>query len=348
MKKIITFSTLLLLMVACGGHPKSAKEDTSTAVVEQKAKNVRVMTLAKKTIAIEQESSAAINAYDKVYLAPTMPGRIKDVKVEVTDKVKKGQLVVLMDEAQLVQLKVQLDNLEKEMARMDTLIQYGSVSQQVYDQTKMQYESLKINYKNMKDNTRLTSPINGVVTGRYYEDNEIYGGAPNTQAGKAAVVVIEEIKKLKVQINMSARYFPLVKKGIEATLVTDVYPEREFKGSVSLVYPTIDPQSRTFTVEITIPNDDMILRPGMYAKVNVKLGEQEALIVPSSAVLMQEGTANRFVFIEKNGVAKKVLVTLGERFDDQLEIIADVPLEGEKIVIAGQSKLDDGDKLNIN
>jgi len=348
MKKIITFSTLLLLMVACGGHPKSAKEDTSTAVVEQKAKNVRVMTLAKKTIAIEQESSAAINAYDKVYLAPTMPGRIKDVKVEVTDKVKKGQLVVLMDEAQLVQLKVQLDNLEKEMARMDTLIQYGSVSQQVYDQTKMQYESLKINYKNMKDNTRLTSPINGVVTGRYYEDNEIYGGAPNTQAGKAAVVVIEEINKLKVQINMSARYFPLVKKGIEATLVTDVYPEREFKGSVSLVYPTIDPQSRTFTVEITIPNDDMILRPGMYAKVNVKLGEQEALIVPSSAVLMQEGTANRFVFIEKNGVAKKVLVTLGERFDDQLEIIADVPLEGEKIVIAGQSKLDDGDKLNIN
>lgn len=348
MKRILIFSSLALLLVACGANPKSAEVEASAAPVVEKAKNVRVMTLEKKTIDIKQESTAAITAYDKVYLAPTMPGRIKNIKVEVTDKVSQGQLVVLMDDAQLVQVKVQLQNMEKEMERMDTLIQYGSVSQQVYDQTKMQYETLKVNYQNMKDNTRMTSPISGVVTGRYYEDNEIYGGAPNTQAGKAAVVVIEQIDKLKVKVNMSARYFPLVENGMDATLITDIYPEQEFHGEVSLVYPTIDPQTRTFTVEITIPNKELILRPGMYAKVKVKLDEKEALVVPASVVLMQEGTSNRFVFIENNGKAQKVRVTLGERYDDQLEIISNVDLEGRKIIVAGQSKLDDGDKLKVN
>ncbi len=347
MKKVLILSSLTLLLAACGGSPKKA-DDSVAEVDEVKARNVRVMTIEEDTIEIQQEYTAAINAYDKVYLAPTMPGRIKEVKVEVTDKVQKGQLVVLMDDAQLLQMRVQLENFEKEMERMDTLIQYGSVSQQVYDQTKTSYEANKVSYQNMLENTRLLAPFSGIVTERYFDDNELFSAAPNTQAGKAAVVVIEQITKLKVNVNVSARYFPLVKNGLDAALVTDIYPEKEFHGEVSLVYPTIDPQTRTFTVEITIPNDDMSLRPGMYAKVKLTLGEKRALVVPSSAVLMQDGTANRFVFLEKNGVAQKVFVRLGERFDDQLEILSEMELGGQNIVVAGQSKLENGDKLKVN
>ncbi len=341
MRKIMALGLLALLTFACD------KKDKTTEIETEKAKNVKVVTLQKKRIEVQREYTAAINAFDKVYLAPTVPGRIVDVKVEVNDKVQKGQPVVMMDEAQLLQLEVQYKNLEKEMGRMDTLIRYGSVSQQIYDQTQAQYIATKTSYNDLKENTRLLAPFNGVVTNRFYDDKEIYSGAPNTQAGKAAIVIIEQIEKLKVNLNVSARFFPLVKNGMEAQLSTDIYPGQNFAGRVSLIYPTIDPGTRTFTVEITIPNRDLTLRPGMYAKVKLNLDQKEALIVPSSAVLMQEGTANRFIFIAENNKAKRVAVALGERFDDQLEIIPETPIEGKKLIVTGQSKLDNGDLIEV-
>ncbi len=341
MRKIIAVSMLALLAFSCGNKDKTTETET------EKGKNVKVLTLEKQRIKVQREYTAAINAFDKVYLAPTVPGRIANVKVEVNDKVQKGQTVVMMDDAPLLQLEVQYKNLEKEMARMDTLIHYESISQQIYDQTQAQYIATKTNYDNLKENTKLLAPFNGVVTNRFYDDKEIYSGAPNTQVGKSAIVIIEQIEKLKVNLNVSARFFPLVKNGMYATLSTDIYPGQQFAGKVSLVYPTIDPSTRTFTVEITIPNSDLSLRPGMYAKVNLDLDEKEALIVPSSAVLMQEGTSNRFIFIVENDKAKRVAVSLGERFDDKLEIIAEIPVEGKKMVVAGQSKLDNGDLIEV-
>ncbi len=348
MKRLLSFGLLAVILFACGcdSKPKSEKK-ADDATEKEHVQNVRVMTLEKQTIDVTQEYTAAINAYDKVYLAPTKPGRIVDVNVEVNDKVKKGQLVVSMDDAPLLQLKVQYQNLKKEMQRMDTLIRYNSVSQQVYDQTKAQYDATKTNYENMKENTKLVSPFNGIVTNRYYDDNEIYSGSPNTSAGKPAIVTIEQIEKLKVLVNISARYFPMVKKGLEAKLTTDIYPNQEFLGKVSLVYPTIDPQTRTFSTEITIPNKDLKLRPGMYAKVKVKLAEKDALVVPASIVLMQEGTANRYIFILDGDIAKRVPVTLGHRYDDKLEIIADIDLEGKTVITTGHSKLNSGDKVEV-
>lgn len=347
MKNVISISVLAMLLWSCGGASKDKTTNKNQVEVAEKTKKVKVMTIEKQTIGITQEYTATIAAFDKVYLAPTMPGRIVDIKVEVNDAVKKNQEMVLMDDAQLLQLRVQYENLKKEMGRMDTLIAYGSVSQQVYDQTKAQYLTTEESYKNLQENTRLLAPFSGIVTNRLYENNEIFAGAPNTSEGKAAIVIIEKIDKLKVKVNMSARFFPLVRKGMKASLVTDIYPGATFTGNVSLVYPTIDPSTRTFPVEIIIPNADLKLRPGMYSKVKVKLDEKETLVVPSSVVLMQEGTSNRFIFIAEGNKAKRVAVELGERFDEKLEIISDIDLVGKQVVVTGQSKLDNGDLIEI-
>ncbi len=333
--------TTALVLVSCG----TKKADQSQTDVVKKT--VKVTTLEPEVIEINEEYTATINAYDKVYLAPNMPGRIKEIKVEVNDKVSKGQQVVQMDASQLVQMEVQFSNLEKEMVRMDSLIAYGSISQQVYDQTDAQYRATKASLENLRENTIIKSPFNGLVTGRFYENSEIYGGTPNTNDGKAAILTIEQIEKLKVTVNMSERFFPLVKSGLKTKLTTDVYGKEEFEGTVTLVYPTIDPSTRTFTVEITIPNGNLKLRPGMFARVKVNLGEKETLVVPASAVLMLEGTSNRYVFIEENGKAKHIDVTLGERFDAKLEINSDAIKPGIKLITSGQSKLNNGDLIQV-
>lgn len=349
MKKILSFGLLVLLLASCGAKPEQEKAKKNTPVVlEEKVKQVRVMTIEKSTIDIQQEYTAAINAYDVAYVTSTMPGRIDKINVEVGDKVKRGDALVKMDDTNLAKLKLSYLNSETNKLRGDTLVKTASMSQQNYEMLVLQYEINRLDYNNMKENMVLKAPFNGIVTARYFEDHDVYSGAPNTQAGKASIVTVEQIEKLKVEVGVASRYFPKVKQGLEATLTTDIYPDTTFSGKVTLVAPTIDPSTRTFTAEITISNNSLILRPGMYAKLKLKLDQKEALVVPSSAVLMQEGTANRFIFIEKNGIAKRVNVKIGERFDHQLEIISDNNLEGQSIVIAGQSKLENGDKVNVN
>ncbi|WP_430810164.1 MULTISPECIES: efflux RND transporter periplasmic adaptor subunit [unclassified Carboxylicivirga] len=341
MRKILLLGVTSLLIASCGTKEQTA--DTGAAVMKKPIKTTPVV---RKTIEVEENYTATINAYDKVYLAPNTPGRIKDIKVEVNDYVRKGQRVIDMDDTQLVQQEVNFANITKEMARMDTLIKYGSISQQVYDQTKATYDAAKASLNNLRENTVLNAPFSGIVTGRYYDDNEIYSGSPIAN-GKAAVVTIESIDRLKVEINMSERFFPVVKRGLKTTLSTDIYPNEQFQGEVSLVYPTIDPATRTFTVEITIPNDEGKLRPGMFSKVDVKLGEKETIVVPASTVMILDGTNQRYVFVEKNGTAKFVKVDVGARFDDRLEILSDEINEGDNLVVAGQVNLNDGDLVEV-
>ncbi len=331
-----------LALMACSEKKQDAKVTTEELV----KKPVKTTPVVLETIQIEENYTATINAYDKVYLAPNMPGRIKDVKVEVNDHVKKGQRIVNMDNSQLVQLEVNFANLEKDLARMDTLIKYEAISQQVYDQTRASYQATKASLNNLRENTVLNAPFSGVVTGRYYDDNEIYSGSPNV-AGKSAIVTIEAIDKLKVEVNMSERFYPKVKNGLKTTLTTDIYPNEKFEGEVSLVYPTIDPATRTFTVEITIPNTDHRLRPGMFSKVDVNLGEKKAIMVPASTVMILDGTNQRYVFVEKNGKAKFVKVKLGARFDDRLEIISDEIKLGDHLIVAGQVNLNNEDLVEV-
>lgn len=341
MKKILILGITSLVLASCG-----SKEQTTEVVSEVVKKPIKTTQVVHQTIQVEENYTSTINAYDKVYLAPNMPGRIKDVKVEVNDFLKKGQRVVEMDNSQLIQLEVNFANLEKEMARMDTLIKYGSISQQIYDQTKASYEATKSSLNNLRENTVLNAPFSGIVTGRYYDDNEIYSGSPNVN-GKAAIVTIESIDRLKVEVNMSERFYPVVKNGLKTKLTTSIYPNEQFEGVVSLVYPTIDPTTRTFTVEITIPNKDLKLRPGMFSKVDVNLGEKETIVVPASTVMILDGTNQRYVFVEKDGVAKFVKVNVGARFDDKLEIISDEVNVGDHLVISGQVNLNDGDLVEV-
>src|SRR5659263_138628 len=105
---------------------------------------------------------------------------IEKIYVEVGDKVNKGDNLFLMDRSQLFQLKLQLSNLEKDLNRIDTLLKSGSAKQQQYDQMKTQYDVTKTNVDFMEQNTLLKAPFNGIVTGKYFENGEIYSGSPTT------------------------------------------------------------------------------------------------------------------------------------------------------------------------
>lgn len=334
-------------LTSCEMKPPGASAAETTTVVEKKVQPVKVMDLDYKNTAIEQRISSTVVAFEETHLSPALQGRIRSVKVEVNDHVRKGQLLVEMDRTQLDQTRLQYEQLKTDLARMDTLLQYGSITEQAHDQMKSQVETTELILKNLEENTLLRAPYSGIITGKYFNDGELFSPTPNTPAGKAALVSLIQINPVKLMVNLSEKSLPLVNKGMKASVSTEVYPGEIFQGTVFRIHPTISSATRTFIAEVQVPNKNQKLLPGMFARVSLKLGEADALIVPAISVMQQTGTNERYIMVHEDGKAKKVTVQIVSRHDDQLEISSASLQGGEELIYAGQSRLENGDPVNV-
>jgi membrane fusion protein (multidrug efflux system) len=352
MNYLKTISALLAGVIILSGcssksNKASVSAQDSTIVSGRITVPVKVMPLTKTKIARTVDYTATIQPFEEVNMAPSTPGRIEKIYVEIGDRVNKGDRLFLMDRTQLYQLKLQLGNLQKDLNRLDTLLRSGSARQQQYDQMKTQLDVTRTNVEFMEQNTLLKAPFAGVVTGKYYEDGEMYSGAPSTASGKSAVVTVMQVNPLKINVSLSEQYYPLIHNGMKAGIEADVYKNEKFTGVVFRIAPTVNPASRSFGVEIEVPNRNDLLKPGMYVRVALDLGEVETFVVPANTVLVQEGTNIRYVFVDDNNSAKRIEVLLGKRFDDMVEILSDNLKAGDALITQGQARLINGDKLEI-
>ena len=127
----------------------------------------------------------------------------------------------------------------------------------------------------------------------------------------------------------------------------DVFGEELFEGKVSLIYPTIDPMTRTFGVEVEIPNGNNRVRPGMFARATIDFGAKDHIVVPDRAVVKRAGSGDRFVYVYTNdGTVSYVKVELGRHIDTVYEVLSGLD-HNAQVVVAGQSRLSDGVKVNV-
>jgi RND family efflux transporter MFP subunit len=339
---------LLMILVAAGmmsACKPEAKEEAKKEAIETQP--VKVTTLKTDTVERQLSYTANLEAWEVVHFAPAKPGRIKEIYVEEGDHVRKGEKLVQMDQTELTQALIQLENARTNYQRMDTLLELNSISKQQYDQAKTQYELAQANLEFLQENTSLEAPFNGVVTAKYYEDGEMYSAAPNTQAGKAAVLTLMQISPLKAKASISERHFPYIKTGMKTAVHSDIYKKQTFKGEIFRVHPTIDPATRTFQAEIKIENQDKTLRPGMFVTLEITTHDESTIMVPSIAVIKQEGTNNRFVFVAEGNKARKINVKMGDRANEKVEIISGELKPGMSLIIAGQANLKQGDSIKV-
>lgn len=322
-------------------------ESKPLSIKEERIYPVKVVSLREKEITRTLEYTANLMAFEEVYFAPASPGRIENILVDIGDRVVKGQTLIEMDKTQLRQAEIQLNNAKSNYQRLDTLYKLESISEQNYEQAKTQYDVAQSNVAFLKENTRLESPLTGIVTDRFYSPQEMYSGAPNTNVGKAAVLNLMQINPLKAYISIPERYYPEIREGMTATIKADIYKDRTFPGKVYRIHPTIDEESRSFMTEIMVSNPNEKLRPGMFAKVIISIKRDRTMIAPAISVMQQEGTNRRYVYINENGTARKIFVNIGQRFDEEFEISSDKLKEGMELVIAGQANLMDSVKLKV-
>ena len=333
------FVAVAVIMTAGCGNTSSKKTETVEVTVADPT--VSVAQVFVREVPQEAVYTSTVQAYVKNNIAPQMAGRITKINVEIGDFVKEGQILAEIDKAQLLQAQLQLQNQEVELQRLKSLYEEGGLSQSDYDAIQMQYNVLKTQVENLIDNTTLRSPINGVVTARNYDVGDMY-------AMSMPIFTVEQIVPVKLLVGVSETDYSKVKKGDSVVVTADAIPGKTFYGKVNRIYPTVDPATRTFTVEVKIDNNYKTLRPGMFVRATINFGTNTNVVIPDVAVVKQQGSGERFVYIlnADNTVTYKKVV-LGRRMGAEYEVLEGLE-DGDRIVIGGQIRLKDGVKVIVN
>ncbi len=292
--------------------------------------------------AVPQESlySSTVEAFAVNNIMPQTGGRIRKINVEVGDYVQAGQVLAEMDRLQMEQLELQIKNDEDEYQRLKTLYEQGGVAKSDFEAAELGYKVRRSNYENVKENTILRSPVTGFVSARNFDQGDMFGMS-------APIFTVQQVVPVKLLVGISESEYSKVKKGDVVTITADAIPGRTFTGKVERIYPTIDASTRTFKVEVKVPNADKALRPGMYARVKVNFGNRNSVIVPDRAIVKQEGTGTRFIYVlREDGTVSYVPVTVGRHIGKEYEVV-DGLAAGETVVVKGQASLKDGVKVNV-
>lgn len=306
-------------------------EDTETIAVKVEKASIQE---------VEQiyEFSSTVDAAVKNYISSAGGTRIEKIHVEVGDRVAKGQKLVTMENTNLATAKVQLMNSKNDVDRMEALYLSGGISKQQLDQIKTQYDVAKRNIDNLESNIHLVSPISGIVTMRNFDNGDVSAAQP--------ILQVMQITPVKLKFSMNEKFYNRVKIGMKVSAKVDIFGDDRFEGRVNLIAPIIDPNTRSFGLEASFTNSNQKLRPGMFARVEINLGKNMSVVIPDRAVIKQNGTNDKYVFIEKDGVVDYRKIELGRRLGDTYEIISGIE-EGENIVIEGYTKLVSGSKVKV-
>ena len=338
---MIAAALCALLCASCGPRGNTSSPAFPPMGVDPNATPVVTVTAAaRQEVAQDAVYSATVQANAVNNIAPLTSGRIQKLNVEVGDFVSAGQVLAEMDRVQLDQAELRLRNDETELARVKQLFAEGGVSQSDYEALELAYKVAKSSYDNLLENTILRTPVSGVVSARNYDRGDLFAMAQ-------PIYTVQQITPVKLLVPISETDYTRVKRGDKVSLTADALPGRTFSGSIVRLYPTMDAASHTFNAEVRVANANRELRPGMYARVTVDFGARQSIVVPDVAVLKQQGSGQRTVFVlQPDNTAEMRLVTVGRHFGTSYEILSGLE-EGEQVLTGGHTNLKAGDKVEV-
>lgn len=346
--KYVSAALVMALALGACGKDKAEKESEKEDVPV-----VRTLKVTEQDVNQLSTYTATVEAEVVNNISAQMANRIKAIYVDEGVRVGKGQKLVLLDDVSATQYELAVDNAKAAQRnaqlnydRAVELLKIGGGTQQSVDQMEMTLINAKNSVAqaertlaNARENMVLTSPIDGVVTARNYDPGDMTGALP--------ILTVARVNPVKVVINVNESELAKINKGMPVDLTFNTYGDEIFKGTVSLVMPTVDAASRTVGVEITLPNSDGRVLPGMFGRATISLGTENHVVVPDRAVVKQQGSGDHYVYVlNSDGTVSYNKVELGQRIGTTYELISGVP-DNAEVIVDGQNGLTNGKKVQV-
>ena len=321
--------------------------------------NVKVWTTAKQTVQPFVEAVGTLKPYDEATISPEVDGILSSIQVDEGSAVTKGMVLAVikdtdyrlaLDQAASArkQAEALLANVKIEYQRKEALLKDDLVTKQQFDDvsTRLSVAAQDLDRataalalaRERLGKTTIRSPMNGMVRQRLVTSGDFV---------RASVPILSIIQNdpLKLSFAITEKDLGKLKHGQKVVFTVDAFPDSQFEGTLNVLYPSLDERSRTLTVEALVPNGDLTLKPGLFARVKVYTSApKEAVVVPITA-LLYEGTRIR-VFVLDGNKASERAVQVGGKYGDMMEI-TDGLKAGETLIVVGQNQLTDGVKVNV-
>lgn len=328
--------TTAFLTSSCGSETQSKnlndKDSTSAVPVEISAVTV-------DNVSAYYSSTATLEAKEEAMVVAKVRGIVQDIAVEEGDEVMAGDVLAQLEDEQLEiearRAHARMERLNNELERKQELFQKNLISAQEFENAKYDFEAEKSAYELAQLQiaySQIKAPINGVISERLIKT----GNMINTDQ---EIFEITDFDPLLAILNVPEHEMNKLKKDQKALIKVDAVPGTTFEGQVLRINPTVNPETGTFKVTISIRDESRQLKPGMFGRVNIEYDtHSNALLVPKNAVISEDGQSR--VFVVENQTAYQRPITTGYANGDNVEILQGLT-STDTVVVTGQSSLQD-------
>lgn len=365
MKGFIIIGVLMsfLFLGGCGSRESGRAEDISkpsAPILEEK--QVEAVEVIPKTISYTISAVGSLKTPENVAISPKKAGIIEKIFVKEGDRVRKGQVLVQLDdvdarlqveraEAKVREEEASLETDRNTLSRYQKLLESKVVPQQTYDGISLKVKldearlalvrtELNLAKQNLLDH-RIASPIEGVINLKIASIGEHVNVAP-----KDEILMIVQMDPLDLEFYVPENWVGKIRLGSKIQFTIKAFSEEKFSAALQFISPTADPSTRNVKMKASAQNPHDRLKPGFFAEVSIPTGSNpNALLIPESALFSQEGKF--FVFVVQGEAAFRKEVETGIRLEGKVEILKGIQ-RGEKVVTAGQEQLKEGMKVKIN
>jgi membrane fusion protein (multidrug efflux system) len=326
--------------------------------------------------------TADIQPFQQVNIFSRVDGYIAKLHVDKGDLVKTNQLLVEVDHtdyvhavnrakanlvaarADVLRQEANVRNALLQLTRMEALIKAQFVSQQdldnaqiAHDMASAQLESLRAQVKQMEvalqqAETNLTysyirAPFAGYIAERNLDAGAFVSGSTgSTSTMSRGILNLHEVDTVRTLIEVVEKDVSLVKIGQKADVRAEAYPHRTFEGTVTRVVHALNRQTRTMTVEVDLPNQNHLLKGGMFARVELMVGKHEhAVQIPADALTRLDEL--QYVYVVKDGKALLIPVEVGDRVGNRIEITKGLTGE-EQVIVSGKDLVSNGTPVDAH
>lgn len=341
----IVLGSLFCLSIAVSScstesQSKNVDEEDSTSAIP-----VEIAIATNGDISAYYSSTATLEAENKATVVSKVRGMITEINVEEGDFVNAGDVLAQLEDEQLEleaqRAKATMDRLLNELNRKEELFEKNLISAQEFENAKYEYQAQKSEYELAQlkiKNSKIQAPIRGVISDRFIK-------VGNMMNSDQEVFEITDFDPILAVLKVPEQEMSKIQKGQQALLKVDALKNESFKGKVLRVSPTVDPQTGTFQVTVSIWDKSKQLKPGMFGRVRIVYDtHKNALMIPKNAVMEEDGMSN--VYVIKNNLAHRRNINTGYSNGDSIEVLKGLA-PSDTVVTIGQSSLQDSALVDI-